>query len=53
MNVALLTVRKSGREQGSFESKIAIAKKMKAKGMNLEDIAEMTGLTKEELQNLS
>ena len=41
-----------GLEKGSRERSVEIARKMKGKGMAAEDIAEMTGLTKEEIEKL-
>lgn len=46
--------RREGREEGRLEGKAyekrKIAKKMKEKNMSIEDIAEITGLTKEEIE---
>lgn len=44
--------RKEGREEGRKEEKIEIAKKLKGKGMDVEGIVEMTGLTREEVEGL-
>ena len=41
-----------GKIEGKAEEKIAIAKKMLSKGKDLEEIAEMTGLTIEEIKAL-
>ena len=41
-----------GIEQGIKKEKISLAQKMKAKNMPLDDIIELTGLTKEEIDNL-
>ena len=41
-----------GMEQGRAEEKISTARKMKLKGYSLEDIAEMTGLTLSEINDL-
>ena len=41
-----------GVAQGSKNEKIEIAKKMKAKNMKIDEIAEVTGLTKEEIEKL-
>ena len=40
------------REDGRKEGKIEIAKKMLSKNMNLEIITDITGIKKEELNNL-
>ena len=44
--------RAEGLAEGRAEEKLATAKKMKAKGYPIEDIAEMTGLTTEEIGKL-
>jgi predicted transposase YdaD len=44
--------RKEGREEGRKEEKIEIAKKLKGKGMDVEGIVEMTGLTRDEIEGL-
>lgn len=41
---------KKGREEGEKIGILKIAKKMKAKGMKIEEIIELTGLTKEEIE---
>lgn len=41
-----------GEEKGIRKEKLEIAEKLKNKGMNIEDIIEITGLTKEEIENL-
>jgi len=41
-----------GRNQGINQGKIIVAKKMLAKKMDINLIAEMTGLTKEEIEKL-
>ena len=41
-----------GREEGIKQSKKGIAKKMKEKGIDTNTIKEITGLTKEEIENL-
>ena len=41
-----------GLEEGSMKEKINLAKKMKAKNMPLDDIIELTGLTKEKLEEI-
>jgi predicted transposase/invertase (TIGR01784 family) len=41
-----------GMEQGRAEEKISTSRKMKLKGYPLEDIAEMTGLTLSEINDL-
>ena len=42
----------AGREEGEKKKQKEIAKKMLAKNMPIEDITELTGLTKEEVENL-
>lgn len=44
--------KKSGFEEGKLEEKIILAQKMRTKNMPLEDIIELTGLTKEEIEKL-
>ena len=44
--------RAEGRAEGERNEKLRNAKKMKQKGLSSEDIAEITGLTKEEIENL-
>jgi len=44
--------RVEGRAEGERDEKLRNAKKMKQKGLSSEDIAEITGLTKEEIENL-
>jgi hypothetical protein len=44
--------RLEGRAEGMLEEKIAIAKKMLIKGRDIEEIAELTNLTKEEISKL-
>lgn len=41
-----------GRSEGSNNKNKEIAKKMKEKGYKLEDIIELTNLSKEEIENL-
>ena len=41
-----------GRKQGRKQSLEAVAQKMKAKNMKIDEIAELTGLTKEEIEKL-
>ena len=41
-----------GIEQGQLAEKLQIAKKLLEKGTKIEDIIEITGLTKEELEKL-
>ena len=40
------------REEGAKEKEIQIAKNMLQKRMNVQDIVEITGLTKEEVEKL-
>ncbi|NEO14325.1 MULTISPECIES: Rpn family recombination-promoting nuclease/putative transposase [unclassified Moorena] len=46
-------IRLEGREQGRLEGKYQIAKQMKAAGLPLNDIAQYTGLTIDEINQLS
>lgn len=46
------TARKEGREEGQQVKAFEVARKMAAKGMSLEDIQDLTGLSKEELDQL-
>ena len=41
-----------GREEGEHSAHIKIARKMKAKGKPLAEIAELTGLSEEEIERL-
>lgn len=41
-----------GRAEGKVEEKKEIAKKLKEKNMPIEEITELTGLTKEEIEKL-
>jgi predicted transposase/invertase (TIGR01784 family) len=52
MNTRLLYAEKTGHEQGVEEEKINIAKNMLKKSMPIEDIIEITGLSKEDLEKL-
>ena len=42
----------NGLAEGKVETKNEIAKKMKNKGMDIETIVELTGLTNEEIEKL-
>ncbi|MDO4545296.1 MAG: Rpn family recombination-promoting nuclease/putative transposase [Bacillota bacterium] len=44
---------KEGLEIGSYEKQLEIAKRMKAREMNLQEIADITGLPEEEIKKLS
>ena len=44
--------RQDGKQEGMQFKAIQIAKKMKAKGMDVDTIMEMTGLDKEEIEKL-
>ena len=46
------TGHKEGREEGREEKAYEIARKMIAKGLDVDTIAELTGLTKEEILTL-
>ena len=41
-----------GREKGMAEGKAEVAAKMKACGMSIEDISELTGLNEDQIQAL-
>lgn len=41
-----------GKMEGKIEGKIEVAKKMKLKGLSATDIAELTGLSESEINNL-
>ena len=49
---ALGSARNEGIEQGTEKAKLQIAKKMKTKNIDIQDIIEITGLTKEVIENL-
>ena len=44
--------RKEGREEGREEGMVVVARKALKKGMNLDDIIELTGLTVEEIEKI-
>ena len=44
---------RAARDEGLSEGKKEIAKKMKAKNMQIEEIMELTGLSKEEIEKIS
>ncbi|MBQ8838604.1 MAG: hypothetical protein IJ005_04720 [Bacteroidales bacterium] len=44
--------REEGREEGHAEAKTEIARRMKAVGMSVEQIVQLTGLDKETVENL-
>ena len=46
------TAKEQGIEQGRIKGRIEVAKKMKARGMSVEEIAELTGLSPQEIENL-
>ncbi|MFY7890370.1 MAG: hypothetical protein ACOVOW_15755 [Spirosomataceae bacterium] len=41
-----------GKMEGKIEGKIEVARKMKLKGLSATDIAELTGLSESEINNL-
>ena len=41
-----------GKMEGKIEGKIEVARKMKLKGLSAADIAELTGLSESEVNNL-
>ena len=45
--------REEGLQKGKKEMTLKIAKKMKAKNMPIEEIMELTGLSKEEIEDIS
>lgn len=45
--------RKEGRKEGQIAERLEIARKMKSKNIHIEEIIELTGLTKEEMENLA
>ena len=45
-------IEEAGFDKGVKESKIEITKKLKAKNMKIDEISEITGLTKEEIEKL-
>ncbi|MEW9889998.1 MAG: hypothetical protein AB2989_06300 [Candidatus Symbiodolus clandestinus] len=48
----LVSAEEKGREEGRQDERFAIAKKMLAKGADLSDIEELTGLSSEEISRL-
>ena len=52
-NVNIHEAKKEGIQQGLQEEKKKIAQNLKKKGIDIETIAEVTGLSKEEIQNLN
>ena len=46
------TVRAEGRAEGEHQKALAIARKMLAKGMSVEDVSEMTGITPDEISKI-
>ena len=52
LRTQLLEARIKGRNEGRAERSIEIARMMKAKGMTVQEIAEMTGLSVEEINAL-
>ena len=51
-NNGLTRGKKEGIEKGIKEGKIEIVKKMLSRGDSLDDIKEITGLSKEEIENI-
>ena len=47
-----LGIEKTQKQEGKQEEKEEIAKKLINKGMSIEEIVEITGLTKEEIEKL-
>ncbi len=50
--ILILTVSLQQRKKGRIEKKYQIAKKMQAKGLDIDSIMEITSLTVEEIENL-
>jgi len=50
--MAIKEGKEEGRKEGRKEANIEIAKKLIKKGMSVEEIADITGLTKEEIEKL-
>ena len=46
------TGKSEGRDEGIIEGKIEVARKMKLKGMSLDDVSEITGLSRENIELL-
>lgn len=44
--------KRQGLEEGKKKSQLEVAKKMKSKNMNIDTIIELTGLSKEEIEQL-
>lgn len=51
-NVSIAEATERGKLEGVEEEKITIAKKLKQKGIDTKAIIEITGLTKEKIENL-
>ena len=51
-NVDIADARKTGFNEGINQTKIETTKKMKEKGIDISDIMDITGLTKEEIEKL-
>ena len=52
LEIGLEEGKKQGKEEGIKQGKIENAKKMIEKGFNIEDIIEITELSKEEIENM-
>ena len=52
ISTAHLEGREEGREEGEMKKAKEIARKMKLTGLSIEMIEDMTGLTKNEIENL-
>ena len=50
--IRMRTAKEQGIEQGRIKGRIEVAKKMKARGMSVEEIAELTGLSPQKIENL-
>ena len=50
--IGLAEGRAEGRLEGKTEEKQEIAKKMKSKGFDINEISEITGLSVEEIENI-
>ena len=51
-NIDIADARKTGFNEEINQTKIETAKKMKKKGIDISDIMDITGLTKEEIEKL-
>jgi predicted transposase/invertase (TIGR01784 family) len=52
MNKGIAKGREEGRAEGITEGRADVARNLKKKGMSISDIADVTGLTEEEIKAL-